>query len=354
MGNGSGCVRRSQSDVSVQMPSLPSTKRSSSSTTFPTRPERPQSTSTIKSEDASGFQVKSNLDQYSTIWDQHVKVKEFLLIFSFHSIALQLTNPFQRILKAEFDREQHHQKETLETKWSKKNTVNRNSAHVESTFTTQSHSCINLSTSEKVDDLIKKLTQIHTQLDETIRRRTEQISVETESVLAQIINESQEEQQRLLQYARKRQAKQDEEYQKRLQEFIAELDATKATEIAHLQAELEESREQILRISQEKIKSVNEQANIAKSKIVRDEQQNASIKIDNINAQLQNFTTDRSFQQFGTESVTRTSIALKSNVGEKALGQNCKFDFVEDVSTENPSTDPSARANYTATTYATL
>ena len=265
-----------------------------------------------------------------------------------------MTNPFQRILKAEFNKEQHHQKETLDSEWKKKNSATKDSAHVESTFTTQSHACINLSTSEKIDELIRKLNEIHTQLDETIRRRAERISVETESVLAQIINETQEEQQRLLQYAKTRQKKQEETYRQRLQAFIAQLDAERVEEIARLQTELEDSREHILRDSQMKIMSVNDQANIAKSRIVHDEQQNASMKIDKINVQLENLRKDRTFQHFGTESSSRTSVAASSHVGEKAVGQQCHFEFVQDVPNETPPNDPATRPTYTTTTITTL
>ena len=198
--------------------------------------------------------------------------------------------------------------------------------------------------------MIKDLTRIHTQLDETIRHRTEQISIETESVLAQIINETQQEQQRLLQYAKERQAKQEEKYRDQLQSYISKLDDIKVREMAQLQDELQQGREQILQVSQMKIMSVNEQANIAKSKVVKDEQQQASLKINSINLQLQNLTKDKTFQQLGTESKTRTSLMASSHVGSKLPGQNCSFDYLEDMPINNESNERSNHT-YKKTTY---
>ena len=256
------------------------------------------------------------------------------------------------MLKAEFDKAEHHQKETIEMNWMKKSSSDFGTAHVESSLNTQTHSCINLSTSERIDELIKNLNRIHTELDETIRRRTQQISVETESVLAHIINETQEEQQRLLGFAKERQTNQNEHYREQLQAYIAKLDEIRAKEIARLQEELQDCREQILQVSQVKIKSVNEQANIAKSKVVKEEQQQASMKIEAINVQLQHLTTDRTFQQLGTESTSRTSITASSHVGAKASGQKCSFEFLQEIPTETEtSSSEHSKTLYTKTTY---
>jgi hypothetical protein len=236
-------------------------------------------------------------------------------------------------------------------KWTKKSSTNVDSTHVESTLNTQTHSCINLSTSEKIDNLIKTLNRIHTQLDDTIKRRTQQISTETESVLAHIINETQQEQQRLLFYAKEQQTKQDEHYREQLQKYISQLDEMKAKELTELQEELQDSREQIMQVSHMKITKVNEQANIIKSKIVKDEQQLASMKIDAINLQLQDLSTDDAFQQLGSEIITKTNVITNTNVGTKAAGQSCSFEFVQDVSVENSNIDRRSPQVYTKTIY---
>jgi hypothetical protein len=242
----------------------------------------------------------------------------------------------------------------MNTKWTKKTSTNLDSTHIESTVNNQTHSCINLSTSEKIDELIRNLNHIHTQLDESIRRRTHQISTETESVLAHIINETQQEQQRLLFYAKEQQTKQDEHYRERLQIYLIQLDEMKAKQLAQLQEELEDSREQIMQVSHMKIKTVNEQANIIKTKIVKEEHQQASMQIDAVNAQLQNLPADKTFQQLGTEIMSKTNVITNSNVGTKAAGQNCSFELLQDVSTEDTKTDEHPRQVYTKTTYSDM
>lgn len=242
----------------------------------------------------------------------------------------------------------------MNTKWTKKSSTNFDSTHIESILNTQTHSCINLSTSEKIDELIKSLNRIHTQLDDSIKRRTQQISAETESVLAHIINETQQEQQRLLYYAKEQQTKQDEHYRDLLQKYISQLDEMKAKDLTQLQEELQNCREQIMQVSQMKIMTVNEQANIIKSKIVKEEQQQASMKIDVVNVQLQNLSTDETFQQLGSEIMTKTNVITNANVGRKAAGQNCSFEFVQDVSMDDSNIDERSRQVYTKTIYADI
>jgi hypothetical protein len=243
----------------------------------------------------------------------------------------------------------------MNTKWSKKTSVNLDSTHVESVLKSQTHSCINLSTSEKIDDLIKNLNRIHTQLDDSIKRRTQQISAETESVLAHIINETQDEQQRLLNYAKEQQTKQDEHYHDLLQNYLSQLDEMKARDFTELQNELQDFREQILHISQMKIMTVNEQANIMKSKIVKEEQQQASSKIDAVNVQLHSLSTDETFQKLGSEMITKTSITTNTNVGTKADGQYCTFEFVEDVPMEDNNNNNDEHSQvYTRTVYSDI
>ena len=242
----------------------------------------------------------------------------------------------------------------MNTKWTKKSSTNLDSTHIESVLNTQTHSCINMSTSDKIDELIRNLNRIHTQLDDSIKRRTQQISTETESVLAHIINETQHEQQRLLSYAKEQQTKQDEHYRDLLQKYLAQLDETKAKELAQLQVELQDSREQIMQVSHMKIMTVNEQANIIKSKVVKEEQQQASMKIDAINQQLQSLPMDETFQQLGSEIMTKTNVITNTNVGTKAAGQSCSFELVQDVSTEDTTTDEHSRQVYTKTTYSDI
>lgn len=227
----------------------------------------------------------------------------------------------------------------MDSKWTQKSSANVDSTRVESTFDTRTHSCINLSTSEKIDELIRNLNRIHAQLDDNIKHRTQQISNETEAVLAQIINETQAEQQRLLSYAKEQQTKHDEHYRELLQNYISQIDEMKAKDIASLQEELQAFREQIIQVSQMKIMTVNEQANIIKSKIVSEERQQASAKIETINSELQTLPQDETFQQFGSELMTKIHVTTSTNVGTKASGQKCTFEFMRASPTNDKNND---------------
>jgi len=185
---------------------------------------------------------------------------------------------------------------------------------------TQTNSSIYVSSSEKIDELIKNLNDIHAKLDEIIKQRTEQISNETESVLLHIRNETHQKQQRLLNYAKQKQQKQDENYQKSLQEYIHHLDQIKAQELSQLQNQLQLYRDQILEESQLKIMTVNEQANHIKAQILKDEQQKATEKIDSIMEQIQKISSDDKLQHLGSEILTKTHIITNANFGSKPPG----------------------------------
>ncbi|CAF3451925.1 unnamed protein product [Rotaria sp. Silwood1] len=257
------------------------------------------------------FKFEDNIEEYSTIWDDDNK----------------LSSTLQQTLKSNLNKIDYHQKESFNNKGIKKTSAIFGSAHVESTVDTETHSCINVSSSEKVDELMITLNQVHTQLDDKIKQRTEKISNETELLLSHVRNETQQEQQRLLEYAKQQEIQQDENYQKLLQEYISKLDEIKAKELTDLQKQLQISREQIIEKSQFKIVKVNEQANIVKAKIVQEEQYYAAEKIDSIMSQIYKISTDEKLQHLGSEIVTKTKVTTEAKFGTKAPGQECTFDF---------------------------
>lgn len=224
---------------------------------------------------------------------------------------------FQSKSKSNSTHFEQHQNETLNKKWNRKSAVIFDSAHIESTVDSETQSSIHLSSSYQITDLITNLNQIHNQLDDITKRRASRISNETECVLIHILNETKEKQQRLLTYAKERQSEQDEIYQKLLQDYIARLDERKAKELADLQKQLQSYRDEILEESQLKMRTVNEQANTLKSKILHDEQQQISVKIDSLIAQIQKASIDDTTQPFGSEIQTATNIITNATVGTK-------------------------------------
>lgn len=186
---------------------------------------------------------------------------------------------------------------------------------MESSIDTETNSTIHLSSSEKIDQLITNLNTIHAELDQIIKHRTGQISHETELILQHIQNESQLKQQRLVTFAKDQQGKNDERYRKCLEDYLAELDRIKAQDLTELQKQLEAHRKAIFEESQLKILTVNDQANSAKAKILRDEQDKATEKIDSIMTQLNQLFADDKLNRLGNHSITRTQIISHANVG---------------------------------------
>ena len=79
MGNGSIFNRKDRFDESIQYPSIPSTKRCSTASLLSTpvvhhltRNKTPMPV--IK----EGFEVKRNTEQYTSIWDNHVRVSAYV------------------------------------------------------------------------------------------------------------------------------------------------------------------------------------------------------------------------------------------------------------------------------------
>ncbi|CAF0765355.1 unnamed protein product [Rotaria sordida] len=320
MGSGSSRSKVQKFDKSIQMPSIidiePSPKPSllQSSSKLHNPPFSRVPTETIRprvSISENRFELNDNIEEYSAIWDDDTK----------------LSSIFQQSIKSNLNKFNYHQKESFNNKGNKKTSARFDSIHVESTVDTQLHSCINLSSSEQIDELMNNLNQIHTQLDEKIKYRTEKISNETESILSYIRNETQQEQQHLLEYAKQQEIQQDENYQKLLQEYISKLNEMKTKELIDLQDQLEIYREHIIERSQSKIIKVNEQANIIKTKIVQEEQHYAAEKLDSIMSQIYKISTDEKLQHLGSEIITKTNVITKAKFGTKAPGQVCAFDF---------------------------
>ncbi|CAF2457417.1 unnamed protein product [Rotaria sp. Silwood2] len=320
MGLGSSVRKVRKFDKSSQMPPIiygkPPPERSLSiSSAKPRTPlftrvsPKPPKQQTITQDDI--FEVEDNIEEYSTIWDDDAK----------------LTSTFHQSLKSNVTKIDYNQKESFNTKGSKKASATFGSSHIESTVDTQTHSCINISSSEKVDELMITLNQVHTQLDEKIKIRTEKISNETELLLSRIRNETQQEQQRLLGFAKQQEMQQDDNYQKLLQEYITKLDEMKAKELTTLQKRLQTCRDQIIEKSQFKLIRVNEQANIIKAKIVQEEQHYSEEKIDSIMSQIYRISTDEKLQHLGSEIVTKTNVTTQAKFGTKAPGQECTHDF---------------------------
>ena len=239
------------------------------------------------------------------------------------------------MIKATVNRERH-QKEMSTTQWHKDNSAIYDSAHVQSSLKTQSHACYNLSTTEEMDTLMAKLNHAHVKLDDVFKRRLDIVSKETEDIIERIAVDTQDIQQRLLAFSKVRQTRQDELYREWLQMYVVKLDEWKSLQLTQLQEELSTYQKQIIIQSQSLISSINREANLLKAQILREEQEGASQEVNEIIAQIESLSSQQTLQHLGSETMTKMNLTVQANVGRKAPGQHCKFDFGDNVEVPAP------------------
>ncbi|CAF0788906.1 unnamed protein product [Rotaria sordida] len=252
----------------------------------------------------------SSLGQYTSIWESNGK----------------LSSKFEQLIKSGSTNIEHDQKETNNKHLVTKHSSKYESAQVQSKLTSQFESIHNLSTSEILDTLMNNLKQTHTDFDQTVQRRIQQITSQTESVLAQIVQETQKSQQDLLIQAKEQQIIEDEQYRLLLEEFVAKLDEKRAKQLALIQEQLKEQRLQIFNESQLKIRAVSEQANSIKNQIMSEEERAASEKIDSIVNEINSISTDSAIQHLGTQIKTQINLTLYEKVGSNKSDKEFHFD----------------------------
>jgi len=141
-------------------------------------------------------------------------------------------------------------------------TINRENVQVSSTI---SHDGINTAAlnigSDKLNQLMDRLSTTHAQLDQYTQRRTQQISVETQNIINKILEETKEKQRELLLEAQQRSQLFQEEYQNDLQIKVNQLNEEKAQQLADLEKNLNSQQEFILINARQQIDSLQRDAN---------------------------------------------------------------------------------------------
>ncbi|CAF1292851.1 unnamed protein product [Didymodactylos carnosus] len=146
--------------------------------------------------------------------------------------------------------------------------------------------------------------QTHVQLDQQVKLRQEQISIETKKVIEYIEESVLLKQQTLLDEINKEQKTQEEDYRSKLQLFIEKLDKEKAATLAELKSSFHKRNEFILSESRLKIEKLNQQAYQAKINVMIAEQQSAMTKIDLIKKQVQIISDDVAQRHFASKTTT--------------------------------------------------
>ncbi len=215
------------------------------------------------------------------------------------------------------------QKETSSTQSKELYSSIDDSAHVQSSLRSQSHACINLSTTKEIDRLFASLSGVQAEFDRHVEEQLILISKVAKEIIELITSDAREIQQNLLGFGKEKQMKQDELYRQWLQLYIIELNKWKSTRLADLQNKMETHQKKIMAYSQQWIMQVNTDANALKDNIIKAAQQEASSRMQQLIEQIQAM----SIHHLGTETMTKINLIIHGNVGNKMPGQGSTFDF---------------------------
>ncbi|CAF1636479.1 unnamed protein product, partial [Didymodactylos carnosus] len=153
----------------------------------------------------SSFSLNRNVESYSHIW------KDAQFVFKEQTDVTEKT----RTIKLESNTDEKQDKKDYK--------VDKGNVHVESTVDSKITTLANISTKEKQTLLMTALSETQIKLDTDVKRRQEQISTETKSVVNHILNDTLTDEQRLAEYIRIKQTEYEDDYNKQIQKYSEEL-----------------------------------------------------------------------------------------------------------------------------------
>ncbi len=141
-------------------------------------------------------------------------------------------------------------------------TINKENVEVSSAITHDSTNKVSLNIgSDKLDQLMDRLSTTHAQLDNYTQIRTHQISIETQNIINKILEETKEKQRELLLEAQQKSQLFQEQYQNDLQMKVNQFNEEKAQQLADLEKNLNFQQESILNNARQQIDSLQKDAN---------------------------------------------------------------------------------------------
>jgi hypothetical protein len=173
-----------------------------------------------------------------------------------------------------------------------------------------------------MDVLMVNQKESHKDLDDSIKRRLAFISAEADRILKLIIEDTRQEQYRLLGIDKRIQTIQEQLYQEWLQKYIVELNRWRSEELIKLQRYLRARQKQIGDNSQNKIDRLNAETNDLKTLIVQEEQYRIAQQTKDLAAKI----FDTSKEIVGSESKTELNLRIQANVGIMVPGHGCTND----------------------------
>ncbi|CAF1622784.1 unnamed protein product, partial [Didymodactylos carnosus] len=124
--------------------------------------------------------------------------------------------------------------------------------HVKSVVSHETQSKVCMENAAKITQLMTKLGSTHSQVDDYSRKRTEEISETTRLAIQKIVAETQIQQEQLLNDAHHRSEEIEHDYKLKLEQYLKELDNTKAKTLAVLEKDLSLRQETILELARKR------------------------------------------------------------------------------------------------------
>ncbi|CAF0881819.1 unnamed protein product [Adineta steineri] len=187
----------------------------------------------------------------------------------------------------------------------KHNTVNKDNVQVSSAV---SHDAVNKVAlnigSEKLSQLMDRLSTTHAQLDDYTQKRTHQISIETRNIINKILEETKDKQRQLLLEAQTKSELFQQEYQNALQIKINQLNEEKAQHLAQLEKALNDQQELILINARQNIDSLQQAANQRKINVLQEAQAVTNARLEQIAEQVVHIGQEDSANRLASTTTT--------------------------------------------------
>jgi len=192
---------------------------------------------------------------------------------------------------------------------------------VKSVVSTETQSKVSMENTKKINDLMARLGSTHLQVDEYSRKRTEEISEAVAESIKKVVAETQLQQQQLLADANLRTTEIENDFKRKLQEYVAKLDSDKAGLLAQLEKELNMRQEQILEAARKRIDDLNEEANRLKMGVLREAQAHSNAQVTKITDQVVALGHEDASRRL--QSTTTTVITTKAAAASESHAEGC-------------------------------
>ncbi|CAF0960416.1 unnamed protein product [Adineta ricciae] len=184
-------------------------------------------------------------------------------------------------------------------------TVHKDNVQVSSAISHDSINKVSLNVgSEKLSELMDRLSTTHAQLDDYTQKRTKLISIETQNIINKILEETKEKQRLLLLEAQTKSEQFQYEYQNSLQMKINQLNEEKAQQLALLEKSLNEQQESILINARENIDQLQKEANQKKMNILQKAQEITNARLEQITEQVVHIGQEDSANRLASQTTT--------------------------------------------------